>query len=103
MLAVNSLREGGVYLLPDGEELVATNDRRGGFLLYTPSVWAAFRGCGPAEYDAVRDGVIVTCSGRSTPWSVEDLADTGRTLEACPVSPEQFADLDSETTFFWWG
>lgn len=86
MLGKKGLREGGVYRLPDGEELIATNDMRGGYLLYAPEVWAAFGGRGPAEYDAVVSrGEIVTCTGRPTRWRVQDLSDTGQTESPCPL------------------
>ena len=49
MLSLSNMREGGVYLLPDGERLIAVADHRGGFLLYAPKVWKRFHGWGPAE------------------------------------------------------
>lgn len=99
MYASGNLREGGVYVLPDGEELIATDDRRGGFLLYTPGVWAAFRGRGPAEYDAEPRGEIVTCTGTPTPWRVEDLSDTGRTERARPLDLVRL-EHESDEYFF---
>ncbi|HEV3470061.1 MAG TPA: hypothetical protein VG148_12120 [Pyrinomonadaceae bacterium] len=51
-----SMREGGVYVLPGGERVVATHDHRGGYFLYAPHVWRAFRGWGPAEYDVTPEG-----------------------------------------------
>jgi hypothetical protein len=96
--ASKGLREGGVYLLPDGEELIATNDMRGGYLLYTRGVWAAFRGRGPARYDAVSRGEIVTCTGRPTRWRVEDLSDTGRTERPRPLD---LGRLEHEPTAYY--
>ena len=81
---LSRMREGGVYVLPDGEELIATADHRGGFFLYAPNVWKAFHGWGPAEYDVMPEGPIVTCGGQSTPWSVKDLVDTGQTKRSSP-------------------
>lgn len=81
MLSPRNMREGGVYLLPDGERLVATADHRGGYFLYTPPVWEAFRGWGPAAYDVTPEGPIVTCEGARTTWLAEDLADTGETRD----------------------
>lgn len=100
MLATNNLRKGGVYVLPDGEELIATEDLRGGFLLYTPDVWETFHGIGPAEYDAVPGGTILTCAGRRTPWRVEDLADTGRTLDVCPVRAAEVINYTGDGAYF---
>jgi len=82
MLSLSSMREGGVYLLPDGEKLIATADHRGGYFLYSPPVWDAFSGWGPAEYDVMPEGPIVTCEGRRTSWRVDDLVDTGETRGA---------------------
>lgn len=93
MLATDGLRKGGVYLLPDGEELIAMEDLRGGFLLYTPTVWEAFHGVGPAEYDAVPEGVILTCTGKRTRWRVRDLSDTGRTRRVRPLPLDEIERL----------
>lgn len=79
MPSLPNMREGGVYALPDGRRLVATHDHRGGYFLYAPQVWSAFRGWGPAEYDVMPEGPIVTCEGEQTPWNVNDLVDTGET------------------------
>jgi hypothetical protein len=79
MLSLSNMREGGVYVLPDGRRLIATHDHRGGYFLYAPQVWSAFRGWGPAEYDVMPEGPIVTCEGQRTPWDVGDLTDTGET------------------------
>ena len=77
-----SIREGGVYVLPNGERFIATHDHRGGYFLYAPNVWRAFRGWGPAEYDVMPEGPVLTCAGRPTQWSAEDLRDTGETVKA---------------------
>ena len=82
MLSLSSVREGGVYLLPDGRKVIATHDHRGGYFLYAPEVWRAFRGWGPAEYDVTPEGPVLTCAGQRTPWSVNDLLDTGETVNA---------------------
>lgn len=79
MSSLSSMREGGIYALPDGRRLVATHDHRGGYFLYAPQVWRAFSGWGPAEYDVMPEGPIVTCHGERTPWEAADLVDTGET------------------------
>ena len=79
MLSLSSMREGGVYALPDGRRLIATHDHRGGYFLYAPQVWSDFQGWGPAEYDVMPEGPIVTCKGERTPWNINDLTDTGET------------------------
>jgi hypothetical protein len=86
MLSLSKMREGGVYLLPDGERLIAVGDHRGGFLLYAPKVWQHFHGWGPAEYDVVAEGRIVDCDAdAATRWSVRDLVDTGETRRPLPA------------------
>ena len=71
------LRERGIYLLPDGEELVASFARGGGFALYEPRVWKRY---GVPDYEVNPRGRI-TRMGQSTHWHVEDLVDTGRTAD----------------------
>ena len=79
-----TLRRGGVYLLPDGTELVAGVCARGGrYFLYRPSVW---RGSAPVlsmpvALEVGGQGEITDGAGRRTGWRVGDLADTGRLLE----------------------
>ena len=86
MLSLTSMREGGVYLLPDGEEVIARADRRGGYFLYRPKVWVRFQGWGPAEYDVEPEGRIVSCDReRALPWCIQDLVDTGETKSARPL------------------
>jgi hypothetical protein len=86
MLSLTSMREGGVYLLPNGAKLIATADHRGGYFLYSQRVWETFSGWGPAEYDVMPEGPIVTCEGRRTSWRVGDLIDTGETRGAHPLT-----------------
>ena len=71
------LRERGVYMLPDGEEFVASVARGGGYALYDPQVWKHY---GLPDYEINAQGRI-TKVGQSTHWSVEDLIDTGRTAD----------------------
>jgi hypothetical protein len=69
------LRERGVYRLPDGEELVASFARGGGYALYDLHVWQHY---GLPDYEVNAQGRM-TRLGQSTHWCVEDLIDTGRT------------------------
>ncbi len=93
MLSLSTMREGGVYLLPDGEKVIAKPDRRGGFFLYRPKVWFRFHGWGPAEYDVEPEGRIVSCdAGRALPWCIQDLVDTGRTNSARPLDMRHARD-----------
>lgn len=71
------LRERGIYEMPDGEELVASFGRGGGFALYDPRVWKRY---GLPDYTVDAQGRL-TRMGESTRWRVEDLKDTGRTAD----------------------
>ena len=70
----SDFREGGVYALPDGRELIASENGVY-FKLYDPLAWKYE---GPALYQTDTLGVL-TCVGRPTPWRVCDLTDKGRT------------------------
>ena len=71
------LRERGIYMLPDGDEYVASVARGGGFALYDLQVWKRY---GLPDYEIDARGRM-TCVGQSTHWRVEDLTDTGRTAQ----------------------
>lgn len=75
------LRQGGVYALPDGTELVAAAAPGGRHLLYHPLVWAgqAWVVQMPVAYVVIEEGDILTRAGRPTGWRIEDLSDMGRT------------------------
>ena len=63
-------------------------------------MWETFHGAGPAEYDAVPGGTILTCGGERTPWRVEDLSDTGRTLDVRPIRPKEFIKHFGDGAYF---
>lgn len=76
------LRLGGVYLIPDGAEVVAgvpCGDGR--CFLYHPLVWEgrSWILSMPVAYEINPDGSIVTGKGIATGWSGEQMVDTGRT------------------------
>lgn len=75
------LRQGGLYLTPGGEKLVAATAPGGRHLLYHPLVWAgqAWVVDMPVAYVVTEEGHVVTRSGEPAGWRVEDLSDTGRT------------------------
>lgn len=77
------LRHGGLYLTPAGEELVVAAAPGGRPLLYHPLVWAgrAWVVDMPVAYVITEEGHILTRSGGTTGWRIEDLSDTGRTAE----------------------
>lgn len=75
--AMKDLRERGVYRLPDGEEFVAGTAHGGGYALYNPQIWKCY---GVPDYEVNVQGKL-TRMGESTRWRVEDLLDTGRTVD----------------------
>lgn len=70
------LRNFGVYLLPDGTEVVAVPEVDGCHLFRMAGWPANFRGVG--DYVVHRSGLIRS-RGRLTGWHAKDLEDTGRT------------------------
>lgn len=72
---MKGLRERGIYRLPDGEELVASVARGGGYALYDQQVWKRY---GLPDYAIDANGRL-TRLGQSTTLTAEDLVDTGRT------------------------
>jgi hypothetical protein len=74
-------RQGGVYALPDGTELVVAAAPGGRYLLYHPLVWAgrAWVVDMPVAYVVTAEGHVFTRAGRPTLWRVEDLTDLRRT------------------------
>lgn len=83
----SDFREGGVYVLPDGRELIASESGIW-FKLYDPLAW---KYQGPALYEiegeiageidgkAMGPGLL-TSMGRPTQWRLDDLTDKGRTV-----------------------
>lgn len=72
------LRERGIYKLPDGREFVICQSGDGaGYLLYNLEAWRRY---GLADYRAQVNGRILS-RGFVTRWRLEDLQDTGRTVD----------------------
>ena len=69
------LRERGIYMLADWQEVVAARGRDGMFCLFTPEHW---RARGPLDYRVTPEGRLVY-HGAVTSWRVEQLSDTGQT------------------------
>ena len=69
------LRDLGVYLLPDGREVVATECAGGEYCLFHAETWERF---GLGEYFVDAGGQVFK-SGEVTGWLASDLMDTGRT------------------------
>lgn len=77
------LRQGRVYALPDGTELVVGVGRASHYFLYHPIVWQgrAWIVNMPIAYEIDGHGRLHTRTGELTTWRIEDLTDTNRTAE----------------------
>src|ERR1700730_15737857 len=76
------LRLGGVYALPNGTEVIAGVGGQGRYFLYHPLAWKiiAWIVSLPIEYE-IDAGRVISSKGQPAPWRIEDLIDTGRSLE----------------------
>src|SRR5687768_721196 len=70
-----SLRERGIYCLPNGRELVVLHKPEKGRVEYRLCGWERFE---LTEYEVNGDGRL-TCQGKLTAWDMDNLTDTGRT------------------------
>ena len=70
-----SLRERGIYRLPNGRELVVLSRHENGRTTYILSGWQRFE---MSEYEVNEAGRLIY-QGRLTAWDLADLYDTGRT------------------------
>jgi hypothetical protein len=88
----SDFREGGVYALPDGRQLIAS-ESGSWFKFYDPLAW---KYQGPALYEiagAIQGEIpgkptspgLLTSMGRPTQWRVEDLVDQGQTAASFGV------------------
>ena len=68
------LRVGGVYLLPNGRELIVLGRRENGHVSYRLS-------CPGTQYEVTDEGRLL-CEGKLTAWDVSNLSDTGRSVGA---------------------
>ena len=66
------LRVGGVYLLPNGRELIVLGSRKNGHISYRLS-------SRDGQYEISEDGRLI-CNGKLTAWDVSNLGDTGRSI-----------------------
>ena len=76
------LRLGGVYALPDGKEVIAGVGRQGRYFLHHPLAWkiSAWIVSLPIEFEIDAEGRVISHRGQPATWRVEDLIDTGRSL-----------------------
>jgi hypothetical protein len=70
-----SLRERGIYILPNGRELVVLGRHENGHVIYKLGGWEHFE---LTEYEVSATGRLL-CQGRLTAWDITNLRDTGRT------------------------
>ena len=71
-----TLREGGIYVLPNGKELVVAGQSNKPGVLFRLKGWDRFES---AEYE-VNDTGRLLAHGKLTAWDVQQLQDTGRTV-----------------------
>lgn len=70
-----TLVHGGIYLLPNGEEVVCGAGYGSRYFFYHPLIW---RGKAwvigmPIAYEVMADGQVFTGRGVKTSWRIEDL------------------------------
>jgi hypothetical protein len=70
-----TLRERGIYRLPNGRELIVLRKHENGARTYTLGGWERFE---LTEYEVNETGRLV-CQGKLTAWDIDNLSDTGRT------------------------
>jgi hypothetical protein len=72
-----SLKQRGVYRLPNGRELVVLRKRESGRDLFMLASWEHFE---LREYEVNAAGRLMY-QGKLTAWGIADLRDTGRTVQ----------------------
>lgn len=79
----SGLRQSGIYVLPDGEEVVVGAGRGSSYFLYHPLVWKfrAYTISTPIAYEIDKAGRLITGRGQPTSWRIDDLTDTSRTAD----------------------
>ncbi len=78
------LRVGGVYLLPNGRELIVLGRHENGRTSYR----LAYR---TNQYEVTDDGRLL-CDGKLTAWDITNLTDTGRSVGVRRLEPVQPAE-----------
>jgi hypothetical protein len=84
---LRTLRQGGLYLLPDGTEAIVSVGRGDSYLLYHPKVWkvGAWVISMPIIFEIRTSGQLFTGTGQPTSWTIDDLIDTSKTVEQIGV------------------
>ena len=78
------LRVGGVYVLPNGRELIVLGRRENGQVSYRLS-------CRTSQYEVSDEGRLI-CDGKLTAWDISNLKDTGRAVGVERIEPAQRAE-----------
>ena len=74
------LRLGGIYLLPNGRELIVLGRRENGRVSYRLSGRTG-------QYEVNDEGRLV-CDGKLTAWDISNLKDTGRSVGVERTQPQ---------------
>jgi len=80
------LRVGGIYLLPNGRELIVLCRRQNGHVSYRLS-------CRTAQYEVSDEGRLVS-DGKLTAWDVSNLTYTGRSVGVERSQPPSHEDTN---------
>ena len=75
------LRVGGIYVLPNGRELIVLGRRQNGQVSYRLS-------CRTSQYEVTDEGRLI-CDGKLTAWDTSNLKDTGRSVGVERFEPAQ--------------
>jgi hypothetical protein len=78
------LRVGGIYVLPNGRELIVLGKRQNGHVSYRLSGRAG-------QYEVSDEGRLI-CEGKLTAWDISNLTDTGRSVGVERSQPQSHSD-----------
>ena len=85
------LRIGGIYLLPNGRELIVLCRRQNGQVSYRLS-------CRAGQYEISDEGRLIG-DGRLTAWDVSNLTDTGRSVGVERSQPQRQNEINQNDSF----
>lgn len=96
---MKGLRNYGVYRLPDGESYLAVRGGSGAFYLFDRSTGILV----PPLFEVRPDGLIARWFNSGPEWRVEQLTDTGESLESGPLVPYQSRRVARLAAAVWLG
>ena len=85
------LRVGGIYVLPNGRELIVLGKRENGRVFYRLS-------CRTGQYEVSDDGRLI-CDGKLTAWDISNLTDSGRSVGVERTQPQRQHDINQSESF----